>query len=746
MADNRISKVVKRRAEDFVYSTLRKFGGPLGYPSGGDAMKGGKEIHPPYEREVPPRFIYNLRRNQALINNAVEEKVNQTFRRGFTEFEKAYIAKCPVCNTEYESIEPFRNQLGEAGEDITEDDIDFSKPRPCPDDACRSDGPVDFQTPDETERDDAENFVARANHRGRVDEFLEGNQQNSVGQTYLEVCKEVAWDVESFDDGWMLFERDYFTQGDEIVGWKLNGVHRAPPELMRYDVGGEKMQDQKKVMNKKGHTHWACVKCRATTEGYRPQDHPGTCDECDAMKTYPVYAKMLDQPGGEAREWYIRGEFAHASLYEPSKFYGFSPIISLYEEARVLEYMDSYYREAYEERRAPRGAMVVRSSNAESVRSFNQQQMEMLRNDPHHIPTFMDDTEGRGNPLTWQPLLKEPAEMQHMQMREWFLQRISAKWGVTSVFQNATNENGQGQSMEIVVSNRAADRLRKVFNNVFLPALLSQLHIEGWTLEVAEVEEEDRMAEADLQGKFIRNAQIAQQVGAEVEWTEDDQLDIKPGMLEMPDEAMGGEGGGGPMGGMMGGMDGGPPDAGGPPDGPPGGPPGGDGGPATPFDDLMASQSASEGATSGDGGRPYEANHMGGEPRTRRKPSENRPITASDGAVTTGSSGFSNATYGGVSASTTNDSGIIDIMAHMEEMLDDHDDEKDREKARTQVKSVYDVAYGDLGLNAETIEKYAEADKGISELRNDNDGDWMQYPRVEHAATTLYTILNEHEH
>ena len=768
MADNRITKRVRQKAENFVYSTIQKFGGPLGFPSGDADMRGGLEIHPPYDRRVPPRYIYNLRRNQSLINNAIEEKVEQTFRRGFSEWERRYIAKCPVCDEEFESIEPFRHQLGHDGDNITEDELDFSKPRPCPNDDCPSDEPVEFDNPDPVEKKEAQQFFDCANERGRVDSFLEGDRQNSVGQTFLEVCKEVAWDIESFDDGWMLFERDYFTNDDgEIVGWKLKGVHRAPPELMRYDIGPDKQEKGAgRQATKKGQDHYLCPRCRAVQEEYEPEDAPGNCEHCDG-KLYPVYAVMLDQVGGDPKEYYIRGEFAHASMYEPSKFYGFSPIISMYEEARILEHMDSYYRNAYKERRAPRGAMVIRSSNAESVRSFNQQQMQKLREDPQHIPTFIDDTEGRGNPLTWQPLLKEPAEMQHMQMREWFLNRISAKWGVTAIFQNSRSESGQGDNMEIVVSNRHADRLRSVFNDVFIPALLSQLQITGWDKEVADVEEEDQMAEADLQGKFVRNAQVAQQVGAEVEWTEEGTLDIKPGRLEPPQQEEGGM-----MGGMMGGGGGpGGPGPGGPgpgPEGPgPGGPGSDDDGPSTPFDELMASEGESEGASANDGGRPYEANQMGGEPRSRPKPTDNRPIRASEGgggggdggggggsSVTTGSSGYSNAAYGGsTSASTTNDGGTIAIFDHIEEMLDEEADDDDetqksaiqRDEAMQQAKTAFNTAYGDLDIDADTIENYAEADKGISVLKEDNYGDWNQYPRVEHAAFRLYKLINENQ-
>lgn len=688
---------VSQRFENAVVGILQKFG----FASAGAQMgRTYREPEPPYERRVPPRWIYQMRRKQTLINNSIEEKVNQTFRRGFAEWEQEYVAKCLECGEEFETYEPFRNQLGDAGQELTEDDFEFDTPRICPE--CEE--LAEMKTPDDVEKERGQRFLDQVNERGRQDQFLEGPQQNSVGQTFIEVCKEVAWDIEAFDDGWMIFKRDYsLNHNGEIIDWDLREVHRAPPELMRYSVDDD---------NEKGGKYWICPKCRATDDHYQPQEHGTDCETCDG-KTYRVYAELMKEPGGETVEYFIRGEFAHGSEYEPGKFYGFSPIITLWEEARTLEQMDSWYKEAYEERRAPRGAMVVRSSNAESVRSWNQQQMEALRDDPQHIPTFIDDTEGKAKPLTWEPLLEEPAQMQHMQMREWFLDRISAKFGVTAIFQKAAPENsGLSQSMEIVVSNRSAMRLKQVYDDIFIPAFLSQLQIDGWELEVAEPEEEDEVAEAERLGKELQNVAAAQQAGLEVEWTPQDRADVKPGMAEPPEQ----EGG---LGGMMGGGEGGP-DAGG------GG--GQSSSAAGPFDSL--------GPTGPSGGRPTEANETGGEPRSPSEPTQDNPIQAQDDAVTTGDSGYSNATYGGRRG------GVINIFDHIRSQMDETSDANLHKRLRGQAKKAFDVNYAALGIDADTIEAYAtDADKTFAGLCEHEYGRWQKTPDGREAARELFQLL-----
>lgn len=702
----RTKKTVKQSFENNVVSIMRKFG----YASAGVGM-GQQDPRPPYERAIPNQWIYRLRRNQSLVNNAVEEKVNQTFRRGFTEWEKRYVAKCPVCDKEFENVEPFREQLGEHAEDFESEDIDFSTPRPCPNEDCASheaDELVTFKTPDPEDKQRAEEFWQNANEQGYDDSYLDGEHQNSIGQTVEEVCKEVALDIQSFDDGWMVFERTYWTDHEGVIqDWNLDQIHRAAPEVMRYSFNEEKQ--------KLGHERWVCPECRATDEHYTPQKQAGPCQHC-GNRTYMAYAKRLDQPNGEPVEWYIRGEFAHGSEYHPSKFYGYSPIITIWEEARTLEQMDNWYNEAYEERRAPRGALVIRSSNAQSVRTWNQEQMEALREDPQHIPTFMDDTEGRGDPLTWQPLLEEPAAMQHMQMREWFLDRISAKYGVTAVFQSASpNPSGLSQSMEIIVSNRSAQKLKEVFEDIFIPAILTQLQVDGWEREIRRIEEEDEAAEAQRIGSELKNAQTAADLGREVEWTDDDKADIKPGMVDSPEgDEEDGEGGGGMMD-ML----------------------GGEGGEEGDEDGGMAGQ------TTPQGGRPPEADQRSGAPDTPRNPTTDDPLQQSEGGdgggtLTTDSSGARSPAYGGDPET------VIDLFSHIEDQLDDDaTPQKQKENLEDHARHVFNAQFGAFGPEAETIREYAEdEDKEFRDLREDKYGRWVKSPTAEQVAMKLYEIYH----
>ena len=223
----RPDKWVNKKIRSQVQKVISKVNYPtVGY---GKTSPRNQDPAPPYERQINPRWIYNLRQNSTLVNNSIEEKVSQTFRRGFTEWEKDYLAKCTRCKEEFESIDPFKDQLGQFGQQLKDEEVDLDSERICPE--CGELSEIDY--PSEQDKEEAEDFFRQCNEKTDVQSHLEPLEQNSVGQSFIEVCKELAWDIQSFDDAWMLFEREYVTDPDSgvILDYKLKEVHRAPPEL-----------------------------------------------------------------------------------------------------------------------------------------------------------------------------------------------------------------------------------------------------------------------------------------------------------------------------------------------------------------------------------------------------------------------------------------------------------------------------------------------------------------------------------
>lgn len=726
MANNSIADRLQKRAERFVTNTMRKYS--MG-AFGRSVRRPERSMEPVYEREFSPFWIKSVAEQQSLVNNSIEEKVNQAFRRGFEEWEKEYEAKCPRCDEEFTSLKPFKEQLGDEGIDLEDREIDFSKPRVCP----NCDSLSRMVVPDPVDKARAQQYFREANMREYAKELVPDNFETSISQSFLQVCKEVAFDIQTFDDGWMVFERTYtLDQEGNVLKFKFDGVTRAPPYLMRYSIKEGKL----------GNEYWVCLECRAKDEAYIAQDKPGPCTTC-GQRTYEAFAYQLDSPMGQPEEWFINGEFAHDSEYRPSRLYGLSPIVSLKDETRALQSMDAWYRIAYEKRRAPRGAIVVRTSNNESLRAWNQEQLSKLNTDPQHIPTMMDDSEGAGSPITWQPLLDTPAEMQNMQMREWFLDRVSAKYGVTAVFQSANAQaTGLSQSLEIVVSNRSAERLQMVFEDTFIPAFLGQLDVPGWNRHLKTPEEEDEAALSQLRGKELQNLRVANQMGMEAEWTEMDTAYIKPQKVEPEEDPMGGMGG---MPGMGGGGGGGLFESADTIESDPN--PGGNDFYSNPSDRPTSASAGIDaaGTSSTSGGRPQDANMTGGAPSQPRTPTTDSPYNRS---VTTATGGYGNATYGGKPGK------VIDVMRDIRDYDDDESEEEGDETDVTEkidrVQSLYDEVAEESGLDMPTYEKMQRSvkmrpDTGFRSFKRNNGGKWTENLDTNLFVERVYDFI-EHQH
>lgn len=692
----------KQAAESFVVGTMQKYDfGTFGRTS----YQRASQHKPIYERQYSPQWIKGIARQQSLVNNSIEEKVNQAFRRGFDSWEKKYEAKCPNCSEEFHSVKRFAKQIGQEPGDMEMDDLDFTKRRLCPE--CEE--IVDFEVPHDDLKDYGQKFYDRANER--EDTNLVPNQQASVSQTFLGVCKEVAWDIQQFDDGWMIFEKSYQLDNEgNVESWVPEGVYRAPPDKMRYSLNEEE---------KFGGEYWVCIECRSSNpDDYSPQESPGHCEEC-GNRTYEVFAYLLSNPQGEPVQHFIKGEFAHDSEYRPTRLYGLSPIISIADEAQTLDQMDSWYRSAYSERRAPRGAIVLDNQQTESVRAWTREQTEKLNNDSQHIPVFMGDGDGSSRPIEWISLLEEPAQMQNMQMREWFLDRVAAKFGVTAVFQNANAQStGLSQSLEVVVSNRSAQRLQQCFENTFLPAFHGFLRIEGWTRSLKAPEEEDEQAIEQMMGRRLQNVQTASDLGFEVEWTSDDDYDIKPNVIGTEDEE--GEDDG-DVDGLFGPK-----------------PKNEESTQSNPSEERVTTEESTDvaGQTSTSGGRPQDAESMGGKPSQPDTPTTDNPIRAGEGTVTADTGGYRNVTYGGKPAEA------IDILEDIRES----DNNEEKTNKVEQLRGVYNECVKETNGGLPTYEQIERSvlqrpDKGYRAFRRSNSGDWATNYESEQFVKEIYQFI-----
>lgn len=310
-------------------------------------------------------------------------------------------------------------------------------------------------------------------------------------------------------------------------------------------------------------------------------------------------------------------------------------------------------------------------------------------------------------------------------MREWFLDRIAAKFGVTQVFESASAQStGMSQSMEIVVSNRSAQRLQRVFEDTFLPAFISFLRADGWERHLNSPEEEDESAVEQMMGRRLQNVQTAYELGFEVEWTENDTYDIKPARLEQSEEEQEEDGG---MGSMFG------------PDPTAVEEAGSDDSQSNESEERVTTDEGvdSAGTTSTSGGRPEDANLTGGGPDEPDTPTTDDPLRRSGDTVTVDTGGYRNVTYGGKPAE------VINVLRDVEE-----DDDEEKKSRVDELRQKYNECVDEVGDKMPAYEDIERSvlqrpDKGYEAFRRSKNGPWKTNYQAEQFVKTMYEFIEE---
>ena len=187
------------------------------------------------------------------------------------------------------------------------------------------------------------------------------------------------------------------------------------------------------------------------------------CDSCGA-KLYPVH--YVNRANGED-QYFLEGEVLHFSKYSPSRLYGQSPVLTLYNNLMTLIAMENYVNSSYTKSRMPRGLLAVQTRNMDSMRSFWRATKEKLEADPHFIPVMGIEAENGKGAVEWIKFMDSLKEMDYVSVKDDLRDRISAFYGVSKVFMadNTTSGGLNNEGMQILVTNRAVQKAQTVYNN-----------------------------------------------------------------------------------------------------------------------------------------------------------------------------------------------------------------------------------------------------------------------------------------
>lgn len=349
--------------------------------------------------------------------------------------------------------------------------------------------------------------------RTTFDEFIQ--KANDNGHTLIEVCEHAEPDLEVLDNAYILVLKQYvYDENGEILSGTIKEILRADPLYMR------KIIDRQ---GRPGHIFESGLPCMVCPEHRDfPQLGVLRCQKCDRV-LYPAHFMTWNT---DKTVYYFAGECIHLTKYTRTLYYGFPPALTVMTKIRTLLAMDNMMNRAYYGQKTPKGMLLIKTSNVESMTKEWDAYLDRVQKDPFAIfPMFIPSTnqDASGKLADYLEFMRSPEEMQFIETRTELKQTVGALFGVMPIFQAdlSTSAGLNNEGLTITVTTRAIESGQRVFNEKFFPFLLKQFGITDWEYVLKPPEEKDEMAEQQLEAQKISNAQAMQSLGFEVKRTPD---------------------------------------------------------------------------------------------------------------------------------------------------------------------------------------------------------------------------------
>ena len=409
-------------------------------------------------------IIYSIVQQSVITRTCITQLKQEIFRRGYI-WEKAYEARCNNCGKEHQR----------------------------PVSVCSRCGSEDLKKPDPKQLQFAERFL---------EQYV-----NKSEQLFIDVLKELEDDLNIMDDAYIVLVKEYFLDGNGSIRMhRIKELYRGDPVSMFIYA------DEDGTRGTRGFT---CINHR----NHLVKEPHMKCEDCGS-NMFPVH--YVNRAHGED-QYFIEGEVLHFSKYNPTRLYGVSPILTLYNYIMTLIAMESYIQSSYTKSRMPRGLLTVQTRNLDSMRSFWRATKEKLEQDPHFIPIMGVESESGKGSVEWIKFMDSLKEMDYVSVKDDLRDRISAFYGVSKVFMadNTTSGGLNNEGMQILVTNRAVESAQKVYNNYVFPFLTKQFGITDWNLKLPPSEEEDEIAGLRKREIEVNIAASIKNLGFEVDMDED---------------------------------------------------------------------------------------------------------------------------------------------------------------------------------------------------------------------------------
>ena len=416
--------------------------------------------------------LYAVANENLILRTVLSTLQQEIFRRGYY-WEKKFHKKCTACDKEFQH------------------DVD----------ECKECGSTELISP---------NPDQLVYPRWLIE------QRNSMEQTFMDVLREIEYDLNITDDAFLILIKEYFIdpETNEMAFHRIKEIVRGDPIFMRI------IADKRGV---RGGRFRVCPIHRNEVKSFSEEEK-----KCSICGTEMEDVHHVNTAGSGKTQYYLKGEVIHVSKYNPSKLYGRSPVSTLWRQAMTLTAMDNYMYTAYSKRRIPRGILSISTENLESMKAFWKATDEKLERDPHYIPKIATEGNGKGG-VNWVKLMDSLEEMQYIPARDEMRQRIAAFYGVSNVFMMDTGKSGglNNEGMQILVTNRAVEFGHKVYTEHLFPRMMEQMDVTDWKLTLYPNEEEDEVTRLRRDEMEVNIAQRMMMMGYKPTLQEDANRDIR---------------------------------------------------------------------------------------------------------------------------------------------------------------------------------------------------------------------------
>jgi hypothetical protein len=322
----------------------------------------------------------------------------------------------------------------------------------------------------------------------RLKEFMD--DCNVFDQGLEEVLRQFHWDLNTVDDAFLYFSKEYYDTGDGGLRSRVTEIRRINPALIEYDLDETGLPKN---------SHFFCPLHREQIK-----ESPEECPEEDCkQKLQPAMYRYLYRT---EVHYFLDTEVVHLSKFNPTETYGWSPILTIFEKALTLIGMDRNLYRYFFERKMPASMVMVTTDDPESLKREREALAAKTRQDPNYIPVM-----GRVVERDQRQIMEKvfPAILDNFGVTDWkiVLPNPEEKAEATRIAQSqqraaiAAQMLGMGFDVNLAGNNLKVDQLDFIVSGQPVPTAKLQGEQQALALEQAEMQAAQAEAQMEMQAQ-----------------------------------------------------------------------------------------------------------------------------------------------------------------------------------------------------------------------------------------------------